>query len=790
MMTFTGALTFSGTDWLLPSLGFIAAAILILFWSYRAAAPGPLRWVCLGLKALGLAALALCLLEPHWTGQRARPGANLFAVMADNSQGMQIKDRGESSSRGEALQALTSPERTDWQAGLSANFDLRRYLFDSRVQPTSDFHELAFDGRSSAIGAALENVSERLQGRPVAGILLMTDGNATDLSGALPDLTGLPPVYPVVVGKNEPVRDLSVQQVQVSQSAFEDAPVSIQADVSVSGYRGRPVTTQLVDVTGRVLQTQTQSGRRDGEVMAFRFNLRPEQPGLSFYQVKAFVEAVPPAPDEVPVEIEEATLVNNQRVVAVNRNRGPYRVLYVTGRPNWEFKFLNRALAEDREIELAALIRIAKREPKFEFRGRAGESSNPLFRGFGNQAPEDVERYDQPVLVRLNTRDEMELRSGFPRTAEDLYGYHAIVVDDLEAGFFAPDQAMLVQKFVSERGGGFMMLGGMESFQHGGYHRTPIGDMLPVYLDRSPDPAPPGPMQWELAREGWLQPWARLRDNESDERLRMESLITFEVINRVRALKPGASAIALARDASGDEFPALAVQRFGRGRTAALTVGDIWRWGMVDTAAHADMDKAWRQWVRWLVSDVPGRVELAVESVPGDPNGAVVLQTRVRDEKFLPLDDASVTIEIEPVMAGAESGALRLQAEPSLTEAGLYEITFVPRLTGGYKASAVVNNAVGAEIGRAEAGWSTDLAADEFRSLVPNHALMETIAQRTGGEVIDASDLSAFVQDLPTRNVPVTETWSYPLWHTPLMLVFAFVCLMTEWGLRRWKGLP
>ena len=51
--------------------------------------------------------------------------------------------------------------------------------------------------------------------------------------------------------------------------------------------------------------------------------------------------------------------------------------------------------------------------------------------GFGDQAPEKVERYDQPVLVRLNTRDELELRTGFPQTPEDLYGYQAVILDDI-----------------------------------------------------------------------------------------------------------------------------------------------------------------------------------------------------------------------------------------------------------------------------------------------------------------------------------------------------------------------
>ncbi len=491
---------------------------------------------------------------------------------------------------------------------------------------------------------------------------------------------------------------------------------------------------------------------------------------------------------------EEATLANNTRVLVVDRGHGPYRILYVSGRPNWEFKFLNRALEEDPQIQLVGLIRVAKREPKFNFIGRPGETSNPLFRGFGNQAPEEVQRYDQPVLVRLNTKDQVELRAGFPRTPEDLYGYYAVIVDDLEAEFFAPDQAALLQRFVSERGGGFLMLGGMECFQQGKYQRTPIGDMLPVYLNHVEETKLSGPLHLNLTREGWLQPWARLRDNEADEKSRLQSMAPFQVLNRVREVKPGASVIATVADEAGKSWPALVVQRFGRGRTAALTLGDVWHWGLHDADAHRDMDKAWRQLIRWLVTDAPNRVELTVEPRPDDGNGAVTLAVRARDPKFQALDNASVSIEIQPVMgdasAGANTNSLRLQAEPSVNEPGLYQAVYVPRVTGGYKATAYVTNSVGAEAGRDDSGWSTDLAAEEFRSLSPNIPLLEAIAKKSGGELIPANKLEEFVQSLPQKHAPIMDSWTFPLWHTPMMFGFALVCFVSEWGLRRWKGMP
>ena len=784
-------LIFSGWNyiWLVGPLCLLAATVL--FWSYRAAPAGFARWLCPVLKIIGVTALAICLLEPLWSGQKVKPGANLFAMVADNSQGLQIHDKGVARTRGEILRDLLSARRGDWQQALDDNFDVRRYLFDARLQSSKDFSELDFNGRATRMGSALRTLGERYRGRPLAGILLLTDGNATDLR-TVPDLTGLPPVYPVVLGSTDPIRDIAVEQVHTTQTDFEDAPVSIQADVSARGYQSQPVTGQLLDTNGTVAAEQTLTPRKDDELLAFRFQLRPQKQGLCFYRLNIRAQAELGRP--LTSSSGEATLANNTTVLAVDRGHGPYRILYVSGRPNWEFKFLNRAVQEDDQIQLVGLVRVAKREPKFTFLGRAGESSNPLFRGFNNQSAEEVERYDQPVLIRLNTRDEFELRAGFPRTPEDLYSYHAVIVDDLESEFFNPDQASLLQKFVSERGGGFLMLGGMESFQQGKYQRTPIGDMLPVYLDRVDETNAPGPLRYELTREGFLQSWARVRDNEADEKVRLQNMAPFQVLNRVKAAKPGASVVATVTDSRGSSYPALVTQRFGRGRTAALTVGDFWHWGFHDAEAHHDMDKAWRQMMRWLVTDVPNRVDITAEPLPDDPNGAVLLQVRARDPKFLPLDNASINLQIQPVMsestAGTRTNTIPLQVEPSPTEPGLYQATFVPRVTGGYQATAAVTNSEGVEVGRTAAGWSTDLAAEEFRSLSPNLPLLEEIARKTGGEVITPANLERFARELPHRNAPVMDSWTYPLWHTPAMFAFALACLVAEVGLRRWKGLP
>lgn len=823
---------FSSKNWLLPaSVGVVAAAVL-LWWTYRASPQAP-RWVrltCVSLKFLGLLALAACLLEPLWSEERAKPGANYLVLLADNSQSMQVKDSAAAASPGAKFRESLTAEKSPWQAALLDNFQVRRYSFDAQLQPARDFSELTFEGRASSLLSSLKTVAERFRGQPIAGILLFSDGNATDLDEALPDLAGLPPIYPVTLGPGGTLRDLAVEKIAVSESAFEDAPVTIQADIAAPGYAGRKIVAQLIEIANasapvghsnklvtltnrataspppatrmasttntaapKLIAEQALTVPTDGTPLAARFQVRPSKPGVTYYRVRVASRGEAAKLDNAPAT-EEATLANNTRVVPVDRGRGPHRLLYVSGRPNWEFKFLNRALAEDDQLEMVSLIRIANREPKFEFRGRAGDAANPFYRGF-DKPKDETERYDKPVLVRLNTRDAFELSGGFPKDPEELYAFTALILDDVEAEFFTPDQMTLIQKFVSERGGGLLMLGGMESFAQGRFQRTPIGELLPVYLDGVHQETDPGAIKFALTREGWLHPWARLRTTESDEAARLDTMPAFEVFNDVRGLKPGASAVAAVKDAEGRQRPAIAVQRYGNGRVGAVMIGDLWRWGLRDETLHRDLDKAWRQLVRWTIADVPGRVALSTEAKRGDANHAVVLKVRARDKKFQPLDNATVSIEVrfagQPTGAEATSNAapVRLTAEPSLTEAGVYTTTFIPRHTGGYFAEATVTDATSVEVGRAQAGWSSDPAADEFRSLQPNRTLLESLARRTGGDVLAMEKLEEFARTLPNKKLPVTESMTTPIWHQTGVFLFALCCFAAEWGLRRSKGM-
>jgi uncharacterized membrane protein len=760
--------------WWIAALWLAFVLALLLAGYLRSSLRGWRPWAAMACKAAVGVLLALCLLDPVRVTETPKKGANDVVVLADNSASLAIAETVESKPRSEQVKAAISGEGkawAQWMEKLRDTFRVRLQSVDERVHGIADAASLDFKGRQSGLANAAMAARDR-KASSVAAVVLISDGNATDAASWKAEANGAP-VFTLLVGEAAPALDLSLTEVTAQQTTFEDSPVSITAKVGQSGCEGKPVELKVLDETGKVLQTEKHRFNPAEATHIFRLRLAVAKPGVSFFKIV------------VSGDDKEATLVNNERTLAVDRGTGPYRVLYVGGRPNWDHKFLRRAMALDPEVQLPSLIRIAKREPKFEFRSRAGETSNPLFRGFGGEQQTDAQRYDEPVLTRLGTKDKQELVDGFPKTPELLMGeYRAVILDDVEAEFFTQEQMNLMERFVSQRGGSLIMLGGADSFETGGYDNTPVGRMLPVYLDKrgSADRVEDG--RYSITREGWLEPWTRLRPEQAEDEQRLALMSSFWSVNQSPSIKPGASALATITDAQQRRLPALVTQRYGTGRTAALMIGDVWRWGLKDAEQHADMDKAWRQLLRWLVTDVPDRIEMlaAVSQVSGQD--VAKIEVRVHDAAFRPQDDASVQIE---VTAPGEN-PVTLFAEPSLKEPGLFETEHYPRAAGGYRVKATVKDAQGKVLGEKAAGFALNPLAEEMAALAPNKALMERIAKETGGQFMAVKDAASLAELLPKLAMPQMDRKAQPLWHNAWWMLAVLLLLVAEWTIRRTGG--
>jgi hypothetical protein len=382
------------------------------------------------------------------TGTRPRRGANAFVILADNSQSLKIRDDQSSRTRGEWMRDKLRQDAL-WRTRLGQDFDVRSYAFDTHLRAIDGFDDLRFDGTRTSLTASLAALSKRFQGLPLAGVLLFTDGLKSDTGDV--DWSKLPPIYPVVPPSPGVAKDLGVSNISLNQTNFESAPAVIRAEVAEVGFQGEPIFAAVFDhSTGKELERKQLIASGDGKPLSFRFQFRPEKKGVNFYQVRTFKasDEIKGKPADGTNESDsEQTNENNSRLVVIDQGGGPYRVLYVSGRPNWEYKFLKRAVEADDQIELVSLVRVAKGQPKFDFRSRRAQSDSALFDGFDHPDAETAERPDEPHFYRLGIEPGgVELRDGFPKEADALYRYHAIVIDDLEAGFFTPDQQALVRK--------------------------------------------------------------------------------------------------------------------------------------------------------------------------------------------------------------------------------------------------------------------------------------------------------------------------------------------------------
>lgn len=107
----------------------------------------------------------------------------------------------------------------------------------------------------------------------------------------------------------------------------------------------------------------------------------------------------------------------------------------------------------------------------------AGEPKILLLEGDERDA-----RYLARALGAENIRVEVREGKGCPGSLDEMAAYDAIIFSDVPATDVSVQQMNLLRSYVEDLGGGFVMIGGKESFGLGGYYRTSIEQVLPVRM--------------------------------------------------------------------------------------------------------------------------------------------------------------------------------------------------------------------------------------------------------------------------------------------------------------------
>ena len=767
-----------GSPWPLALTLLLGAVVAVPALMTYARAGGPRarradRIILGAMRAGAIAVLLFCLFRPRLMVSAAVPQRNFLGILIDDSESMRLADGPDDRARSEWVMQQLGGRDSALAKALGERFMLRFFRFAGGAdRVAAPGGEMRFAGQQTHLGSALDFARQELASVPLSGLVVVSDGaDNTPVDGALMNqgrtgrsqlsetLLSLQargvPVFTVGVGRDATPKDIEISRVQMPRAALKGASLVVDLMVTQSGFKGATVPL-VVEDGGRIVATQQLVLPADGEPSPVRVHVTVAEGGPRRFKFR------------IPAQPGELVPQNNEREALVVVRDRKEKVLYIEGEPRFEMKFLRRAVAEDQNLQLVVLQRTA--ENKF---------------------------------LRLGVDDSLDLVGGFPKTREELFAYRGLIVGSVEASFFTHDQLRMIADFVGERGGGLLLLGGRSAYAEGGYAGTPVADVMPLEIAARRDGADTSyftALRVEPTPAGLTHPAAQVAAGEKESAARWRTLPAVSSVNRLGRLKPGAtvllSGVPMAGDAPlgggegqgpGSAQPVLAYQRYGRGLSIAMPVQDSWLWQM-----HADVpledlthETFWRQTLRWLVSEVPGRVTASAANDQVAPNEPVALRAAVEDARHLRVNDARVTARVTSPTGTVST----LPMEWSVERDGEYRASFAPAEGGVYEVAMAAlkdGKPVGADTAYVEVAPSR---AEYFDARM-RAPLLRRIAEETGGRFYTPADVASLPEDIRfTAAGGATTVEQMDLWDMPVLFLLLLALVAGEWGYRRWRGM-
>ena len=703
----------------------------------------------IALRATLLAVMIVLLLRPVVVVSSVVPRSSYVAMVVDDSVSMKLDDVAGGATRLDSVkQALlnNAAGQESFLTRLENKFKTNLYGFSSGLTRLNDGNDLYGEGRTSDLAGALDETIKRSSGMPLSAVVLATDGASnvpSDLAAVLRELRARDiPVFTVGVGNTSRPMDAELTRVNMPRRVLVGSRLNIETIVGLSGYSETKVLLAVRE-DGRAIKTE-EVNLRGNDTQAVNLEITPTTPGIHRYTVE-----VTPLDGELTVE-------NNKQDSLVEVIEGPLRILHVEGEPRWELGKIRESIQpNEKNVTLVSLQ-------------RTGE--NKFYRqGVGNQT---------------------ELAGGFPKTEEELFSYHALMIGSVEAGFFTADELRNIEAFVSRRGGGLLALGGRLAFDGGKFKGTTIDDLLPVSLtggavDDSNSFSPV--FKPVLTGAGQAHPITRLNEDRGANQKAWNDMPPISVSQVLTNVKPGASVLLEARRIEGPAqvAPLLVQQRYGRGQTLALTAADTWRWRMRMDSKNNAHETFWRQMLRYLVSGTPQQVEIGSEKEVYALDDKINIVADIRDKRFNPVPDAHATARVTKPSGAVVDVPLKFT---TLNSVNTYAGEFKADELGQHRIELVGTSVT---LGTLNAKSNT-LVSDlnrEYYSAAQNSDLLKRIAAETGGKYYTTAEAQSLLDDLIYRQTPYSERVTKDLWDMPVNFMLIIGLLSAEWFLRKREGL-
>jgi len=767
---------------------FVAAGAGVLAWlAYRRlAGPRSARAALAACRALLLLLLAALLAGPQWVRPDETVEPDVLAVLVDRSASLGLTDlppgpgdtgpRSRDAALGDALFArpeLFGPAGPGGPGGRSGSTrEVAWWGFGDGAAALPGPDPAAWPpagAPASRLGAGLDAVLRAHPGRAIAGVVVFTDGQSTDATGAelLARLNARgAAVFAVPLGAQVPPRDLAVARLEPPDVAFVDDAVPVRLVVSATGGNPeRPAdpaahAVRLVDAaTGDVLDEQPlDEFDRPVQLVGRASDPGPREWRVELVRVGSDVD---PGPDELNRD-------NNHAAFTVDLIDRPLRVLYVEGRPRWEYRYLKNMLLREASIDVSVLLLSA--DDAF-----AQEGDTPITR--------------------------------LPADADEWNAYDVVVLGDLPPAALGDAAVAQLRERVSGGGAGLLWVGG-DSATPSAWGGSGLEDLLPMLRPDTVGPAPAA--RFAVAPTALAEALSVLRlgddgsggDGAGDA---VGGPAALRYTQQTGPLKPTAEVLARAMPLTDDARdpgpppglapPPLVVQlRYGAGRSVYVATDETWRlrWGR----GEALYERFWVQLVRLLGRPAAGRGEAGVRleaSARRLPvGGTLVLTLRSRDAAVNARRLAAVRAEVRAVGGGTPLGELELRPTAGDGEAAspggaqAWEGRWRAEPAGPDAVEVVVTEPALADLDLT-ARVDVDRVDDERRVVAADRARLAALAQGTGGAVIPLDELERLAAPGLIPNLARTRVNDVrePLTRAPLVLGLILLLVTVEWTGRR-----
>ncbi|MBU2575262.1 MAG: hypothetical protein KKH28_14430 [Elusimicrobia bacterium] len=695
-----------------------------------------------GLKALRLAAACLAaflIIKPSAVVYRPGFEKPALTVLLDGSVSMQGPAE-KTGAAGKYSAASAWLKKNHAETARAARTEC--YVFSDRLYRTDCLNPAADAGGAayfeSDLDRALNGLFEACEG-DCAGpdrVWVITDG----LSLAARELRRFPPALRNkidILGVGDPKASKGVTVTDFSGPGFAIAhiPFGLKAELKTAGWAGRKLELSLKDQDGALIEKRTLNIRGGEEISISSFTLSAPSVGPRTYRICAG------APGGACRAAKDLT-------VSVIREK--LRVMYLAGRPSFEYAYLRDFLKSQSAIDLVSFVILRN--------------------------PEDLPNADERELSLIPFPvNEIFLR--------DIGHFDVFLMQDFDLRRFAPapSYAASLADFV-RKGGGLAVIGGPAAFGSGGYGTMDLlSGILPVEISSKPDFDPdriaqavpaPHPAAGDPGRREGAPFWP--------------GAPALQGANIFGPLKPGAKAVFNYKTPQGDGGVLVAEKTSGKGRVIALAAGDTWRWklGGGRNIKYAGLYGGF--WSR-ILAYLDGTLDLKKVGLEALSHGGFIrpFRLKVLNDSYAPLgEDEGVTID-----ASLEFNGRTLPVEFEPAAKGLYQAQVRPAGYGRHRLKVRVRSGK-SFLGSDEAVFEALRSGPDF---VPSdEAGLIKAARENSWNYHRLKDAKArdLLKAMPASKSVRNEVYRFDLGSSRSIMLLLVILFSAAWIYGRLRGLP